>query len=133
MTSSAYRRFWSLRGFPQLVFRLLVVGLLLSTGIGVAYALVNRPAFVSSFPGAAAPVVYGALLIVAGVGLIALVGLWRWRRWALGLYAILVLASIVLDVIVRAPLAHQLTVIVSAVVLFTLAFLNRSRFRNPEA
>lgn len=124
------RRFWSLSGSPVLIFRVVIAGIMLSTSIGISYALANRSAFVLSFAGARAPGVYVAFLIVGALGLISLAGLWMWKRWALVLYAILTAASIVLDLLAGAPLAHQLAVIVGAAAVFTLAYLNRGRFRS---
>lgn len=51
---SPKRGFLTLRGSPALVFRVLLVGIMLSTGVGVRYALSNRSALQESFPGAAA-------------------------------------------------------------------------------
>lgn len=121
-------RFLSVSSSPIFVFRVVIAGILLSTLIGISYALVNRPAFVFSFPGANAPGVYVAFLIVGVLGFVSLAGLWMWRRWALVLYASLTATSIVLDLIAGAPLAHQLAVVVGAVAVFTLAHLNRARF-----
>lgn len=124
--------FWSLRGSPLIIFRVVIAGIMLSTLIGISYAMVNRSDFVSSFPGADAPAIYSAFLVVGGLGFISLVGLWVWRRWALVLYAILAIASVILDLSAGAPLAHQLAVITGAAAVFTLAYLNRGRFRSGQ-
>jgi MFS superfamily sulfate permease-like transporter len=126
------RVFWSLSGSPTLIFRVLIVGIMLSTSIGILYALMDRASFVSSFPGAAALTIYMGFLIVAGLGIVSLVGLWMWKRWALALYAILTTASVVLDLLAGAPFAHQLAVIVGAAAVFALAYLNRHRFRGSQ-
>jgi uncharacterized membrane protein (DUF2068 family) len=73
--------------------------------------------------------VYAGFRVVGILSLVVLVGLWRWQRWAVALYGILVAASVVLGIVAQAPIAHQATVIASAVVLFALAFLNRRQFR----
>jgi hypothetical protein len=127
---SPKRTFLSLRGSPVLVFRVLLGAIMLSTGIGVLYALSDRPAFLESFPGAAEPQVYGGLLLVAGAGLVALIALWTWRRWGLLLYGVVVVASLALDRMAKAPPAHELTVCVAAVAVFSLAYLNRTRFAS---
>lgn len=128
-SSFAHRRFWSLSGSPVLVFRFVLAGIMLSTGVGVTYALVNRSAFHTSFPGAATLGVYVAFLIVGATGFVALVGLWYWRRWATVLYGVLAVATVLLDAVARAPLAHEVAVVVGAVTVFTLVYLNRERFR----
>lgn len=122
--------FFSLRGSPVLVFRVLIVGIMLSTGIGVIYAISNRPAFVASFPGASAWPVYVGFLVTAGVGLVALLGLWAWRRWGLVLFCIQAVMSFVLDRIAGAPLAHELAVLGGAVAALSLAYINRGRFTS---
>jgi len=126
--SRAGRHFWSLSASPVLVLRLLLAGIMLSTGVGVLYAGLNRPAFQNSFPGASTPVVYAAFLVVAGGGFLALIGLWYWRRWAVVLYGGLTVASLVLDVIARAPVVHQIAVVLGASAVLTLVYVNRARF-----
>ncbi len=127
-------RFLSLRGSAAFAFRAVVVGLMLSTMFGVTYALSKRPSLLASFPGAATPWVYRGLLLVGVTGLVALVWLLRWRRWALVLYGILTVASAVLDWFAAAPRAHQMTVVVSGAAVFALAYVNRRRFRgNPTS
>lgn len=125
-------RFWSPPGSPILAFRVVVAALMASTAFGVWYGAANRGAIVSAFPGAANSMVYAGLLGTGGAGLVALAGLWRWRRWAVALYGIVALAGVVLDVLARAPALHQATVVTAAVLLFLLVYLNRQRFRNPS-
>ena len=122
--------FLTFSGSPVFMFRTLVVGIMLSTGIGVTYAILNRSAFVESFPGAATPTLYGAFLVVAAMGLVALIGLWGWRRWALVLYALVAVASLALDRLAGAPLIHELAVLTGAAAVFSLAYLNRRHFRQ---
>ena len=62
----------------------------------------------------------------------ALIALWMWRRWGLVLYGIVVVASLVLDRMAEAPLAHEVTVLVGATAVFSLAYLNRTRFVASE-
>lgn len=134
MTSNTPKRaFLSLRGSPVFAFRVLLGGIMVSTGIGVLYALSNRSALLESFPGAAVTRVYVGLLLVAGMGLAALFALWMWRRWGLVLYGIVVISSLVLDRMARAPFAHEVAVLVSAVAVFSLAYLNRTRFAVRES
>ncbi len=126
------RAFLSARGSPSFVFRVLLGAIMLSTGLGVIYAVSNRPAFLESFPGANSPLVYGALLLNAGIGLTALIGLWKWQRWGLMLYGVAVIASLVLDRIAEAPPAHEVALLVGAAAVFSLAYLNRTRFAASE-
>ncbi len=129
MTTPASGGFWRGGASPRLVFRLLVGATLCSTMIGVGYALLRRATFVASFPRAADPGLYWSLVLTGVVGLVALAGLWGWRRWAVVLYALLAAASLTLDVVAGAPVAHQATVAVDAVLILALAWLNRARFR----
>ena len=100
--------------------------------MGLWYAVTQRDAFQAGFPGAANSVVYAGLLTVGALGLVALVGLWQWRRWAVGLYGVLAVSSLLLDVAAEAPMLHQTTVAVGAVVVFGLVYLNRMWFRRAQ-
>lgn len=122
------RAFLSAGGSPVVVLRLVVVGIIMSTSLGVVYAIGNRSAFVSSFPGAESTVIYVGFLTVGVAGVIALMNLLRWKSWALWLYVAQTLASIGLDVIAHAPMLHHVAVIAGATVVFGLVSLNRRRF-----
>jgi hypothetical protein len=114
---------------PVLLFRVVLAAMMLSTLVGVWFAGTNRPAFQAAFPGAARTAVYVGLLGTGGVGLVALAGLWRWRRWALVLYGFVAVVGIVLDLLAAAPILHQITVVAGALIVFTLAYANRRQFR----
>ena len=129
---SPKRAFLSLRGSPAFIFRILLGAIILSTAMGVVYAVTNRSAFLQSFPGAASPGAYAGLLLIAVLGVVALIALWSWRRWGLVLYGFVVIGSLALDRMARAPLAHEVTVCVAAVAVFSLAYLNRTRFAASE-
>jgi hypothetical protein len=114
------RGFWSVRASRTLAFRLALAGLAASTLIGVTFALARPAEFRAAFPGAASPAAFA--------GLVAVAGLWHWRRWAVILYGIVAAASLALDVAVRAPAVHQAAVIVAALAVLGLAYANRARF-----
>jgi hypothetical protein len=122
------RGFWSVRASRTLAFRLALAGLAASTLIGVTFALARPAEFRAAFPGAASPAAFAGLLAVGGAGLVAVAGLWHWRRWAVILYGIVAAASLALDVAVRAPAVHQAAVIVAALAVLGLAYANRARF-----
>lgn len=107
--------------------------MLASTGLGLAYALTHRAAIERGFPGAARSAVYMAFVLVASFSLAALIGLWRWHRWAVLLFAALSVTNIVLDVVARAPTAHQVTVIVASAAVLALVYGNRHSFRPGHA
>jgi hypothetical protein len=111
------------------VFRVLLAALFLSTGVGLWYATAHRPDFQLAFPGSRRGVVYVALLLTGGTGMVAVCGLWFWRRWAVVTYGCVAAASLALDVVAEAPFMHQLTVAVSTACVFWLIYLNRARFR----
>lgn len=113
-----------------MIFRVVLVALVTSTSAGLWYAIGNRPAFEIAFPGAGAAGVYGSLLGVGALSLVALVGLWFWRPWAMVLYGVLAAASVVLDVLADAPVLHQVTVVLATCVVFALAYLNRHAFHR---
>lgn len=113
-----------------LILRVLLGALFVSTGVGLWYAISRRVAFQLAFPGSVHELVYVALLITGATGLIAIAGLWLWRRWAVILYVGVAVASLCLDVVAEAPLAHRVTVVVSAVSVFLLVYLSWDRFRS---
>jgi len=121
-------RFLTARASPVFAFRVVLAGVMLSTTIGILYAVTNRAGFVTSFPGAAKTWLYLGFLMAAVGGLTALVGLWRWQRWALALYGIVVALSLVLDRLASAPMAHEMAVLAGAAAVLGLAYLNRRRF-----
>jgi len=131
-TSPGPAGFWSLSVSLVLVLRLLLGALTVSTGVGVWYAVARRPAFQGAFPGTADDRVYGAMLLTAALGFVALVALWFWRRWGAWLYGLVALSSIVLDLAVRAPFVHQLSAAISAGLVLGLVFVNRRRFHEAR-
>ncbi len=116
----------------DVVLRAVVAALFASTCMALWIAIGRRTDFLAAFPGAEQPTVYNAFVAVAIVGLIALIGLWRWRPWAIALYGISGGFAVALDIIARAPLAHRLTVATMAVLVLLLAYANRRRFTQTQ-
>lgn len=114
--------------WAAVLLRIVLAALSLSTCAGLWFAVTNRPEFEAAFPGAADGRIYAGLLLLGGLGLVAVVGLWRWRRWAVVLYGLVVLADLVMDVLADAPVVHQGTVLVGGLLVGSLLFLNRARF-----
>ncbi len=110
------------------VFRVLLAALFVSTSVGLWYATAHRPVFQMGFPGSARPGVYVALLATGVAGIVAVCGLWLWRRWAVVLYACVAAVSIGLDVVAHAPRAHQVTVLVGVAAVLWSVYLHRERF-----
>lgn len=125
------RSFGSWSASPRFVLRLFLIAIATSTTIGIWFAVTNRDAFQAAFSGAADPRIYAGLLGVGVLGLISLVGLWRWRRWGLFLYGVVASASLGMDIAARAPGIHQLTVIIAAAIMALLVHLNRAHFQVP--
>lgn len=130
--SQPRRAFWSAKASPRSAFRVVLAGLMASTAVGVVFAVTQRPRFVAAFPGAERLPVYAGLLTVAAVGLVALVGLWSCRRWAVALYAGAAIASLALDVAARAPALHQAAVLIGATAVLSLAYANRRSFGRDQ-
>jgi len=128
--SRAGSRGWLSRSVSwRLVFRVLLAAMLVSTGIGLWYATAHRPDFQAAFPGAEHTAVYGALLLTGAAGVVAICGLLLWQRWAVPVYFVVAVAGLALDAAARAPLAHQVTVLVGALAVAWLVYANRERFR----
>jgi hypothetical protein len=109
------------------VFRVVLVIVVASTLNAVRIALTQREEFLAVFPGAAGwPL--AAMAIVAAVGIVGKVGLWFWRRWAISLTVVTGMATIALDVIARAPVPHQVTVVIMTSAMLGLAWKLRGRF-----
>lgn len=112
----------------DVALRVVLAALFASTCMALWIATLRRADFLVAFPGAERPAVYAAFLAVAVVGLVSLLGLWRWQPWAIALYGFSAGLAVALDIIARAPLAHRLTVLTMAVVVLLLAYANRRRF-----
>ena len=110
------------------VFRSVLLAVGASTVNGVTFALARKPDFLGAFPGAT-PGVFGLLLAAAAGGLLSLIGLWLWQRWALWLFMGLGLAVIPLDLLARAPRLHMAAATLSTLLILGLAYPVRARFR----
>ncbi|MEZ5312790.1 MAG: hypothetical protein R2862_03605 [Thermoanaerobaculia bacterium] len=115
------------RGALYWLFLVVVSLLLLSTASGLLVATTRRADFVASFPGAVGPLYY-ALVATALLGLVALAGLLRFRRWAAWMYLGLGLVAIILDVVTRGPRLHLATAVASTTVVLALLWTQRHRF-----
>lgn len=93
-------------------------------------ALRDRAGFVASFPGASNDAVFGLFIGTATLGLIAVAGLWAWRRWAAFMFVAVTAASLSLDVVASAPVVHQVAVASIGAMIVFAAYLNRARFRR---
>lgn len=111
-----------------IAFRSLLLALVLSTTVGVGSALRDRAGFVASFPGAARDLVFYLLVATGLLGLVAVLGLWRWRQWGVVLFLAVTVASFSLDVIARAPAMHQVAVLTVGLLVGSLVYANRERF-----
>ncbi len=118
---------------PAFALRALILALAASTAVGTWFGLTQREAFLAAFPGAARPGILAGLVATAALGFVALVALWRWRRWGIALYGVVVLLSIALDVVAGAPRVHQATVVIAAALMAWALRANRERFgpRRP--
>lgn len=116
------------RSLRLFAFRAWMIALVLSSLIGVTFALVDRPSFVEIFPGAAAPSLYYAFLAAAGMALVAIAGMMLWRGWAVVLYVVFLVIAFALDRMAGAPLAHEVALISGGTLLLVLAYLNRAGF-----
>ena len=115
------------RGALYWLFLVVVSLLLLSTTGGLFVATTRRADFVASFPGAVGPAYY-ALVATALLGLVALAGLLRFRRWAAWMYLGLGVVAIALDVVTRGPRLHLATAVASTTLVLVLLWTQRHRF-----
>src|SRR5689334_9764658 len=98
------------------------------TSVALATALARREMFFALFP-RATPAIYGAQLACAGVLLIAIVGLWMWRRWAFVLAVGMTPVVVVLDMIAGGPLRHMVAGSISGLLIWLLGRPLWARFR----
>ncbi|MCU0411152.1 MAG: hypothetical protein MUF82_01270 [Bacteroidetes bacterium] len=110
-----------------LLFRVFIILLVLSTlnALRIFHFMPER--FDAAFPGAVGSL-RSAFLAASYIGLIALFGLLLFKRWALLTFLIVSLAAIVLDVLVDAPMLHQVAVVASASIAAAFSWRLRSRF-----
>lgn len=112
----------------ELALRILLLVLALSTVNALRIAITQRQFFEQQFPGASG-VAYYLLLATALAGLASLLGLWRWRRVALGAYLALGIFAAGLDVWVSAPRAHLVATILATLIVGSLGYVLRGRFQ----
>ena len=110
-----------------LAYQIILALLFCATVNAVYTAVARRALFMQFFPGATGGVYY-ALLTVAFGGLLAIIGLWRWQRWAVTLFVVLGLAGMALDFAAGAPLAHKLAGACTTLLVAVMAYRLRNRF-----
>lgn len=110
--------------------RLWLVAMALSTLNALRIVLTDWPGFARSFPGAEGPVGRELAMVLPLLLLIALAGLWRWRRWALQLLVIATVATLGFDAIARGPRLHMIAAAVSLAISAALLWWNRDGFAS---
>lgn len=110
-----------------ILWRISLVLLCCATANALFTATVLRQLFAEFFPGAIGEVYFG-LVAVACLGLVAIAGLWQWRRWAMVLFIVLGVAGFVLDILASAPVAHKIASASATLLVAGLAYLLRDRF-----
>lgn len=111
-----------------LIFRAVVFFVALTTAKAAHFAIVNKSAFIESFPGASESV-YVFFLLGSVIGFASLVGLFYFQRWASWVFGILALFVTIINVGVSAPLLHTLSGAGLTLVILILGYYCRGQFR----
>lgn len=119
-------------GAAAIALRTVAALLMLSTGFGLWRMATDREAIVARFPGAEGAL-YWSLFASGVFGLVAAAGIIALRRWGLWLYALVVVAMLVLDESARAPRAHQAAVLAGAAAIGACAWWARASFRRGSS
>ncbi len=112
----------------ELALRLWLAVVALSTLNALRIVLADWPGFVASFPEADAAGGRPAAIALPLALLVAMWGLWRWRRWGVWLLLATTAATLAFDLLARGPWLHALAAAVSAVTTAALIFWNRGRY-----
>ena len=104
----------------EYVLKGLILLLTASTLNALRIMILDRPFFVSQFPGATGAILFAYFLISLGL-LVALFGLWQYRAWSIPVLIVLTGATILLDFLAKAPPTHKIASIIAMVTLFFLA------------
>lgn len=104
----------------------------LSTANALRIVLTDWPGFSAAFPGAASPFGHVLAIGLPIALLVALVGLWRWRRWGLWLLGAACVGTLLLDVLADGPRLHLATAIVATAVSTLLLWWNRDGYRSAD-
>lgn len=112
----------------MLCWRVWLTVMALSTLNALRIVVLEWPAFAAAFPGAASPAGRIAALVLPTLLLIAVVGLWRLRRWGLWLLIVVTLATLAFDLAARGPWLHLAAALASTAISAALLWWNRDRY-----
>jgi hypothetical protein len=111
-----------------LCWRVWLAMMAVSTLNALRIVLTEWPAFAVAFPGAASPAGRAVALLLPALLLIAVVGLWRWRRWGLCLLIAATVATLAFDLAARGPWLHLAAALASTAISAALLWWNRDRY-----
>jgi hypothetical protein len=112
----------------ELILRLWLAAMALSTLNALRIVLAEWPGFVASFPAADAAGGRVAAIALPLALLVAIFGLWRWRCWGVWLLLVAAPATLAFDLRARGPWLHALAALVSVAVTAALILWNRRRY-----
>jgi hypothetical protein len=111
----------------MLCWRVWLAMMALSTLNALRIVLTEWPEFAAAFPGAASPAGRVVALLLSALLLVAIIGLWRWRRWGLYLLIVATMATLAFDLVARGPWLHVAAALASTVISAALLWWNRDR------
>jgi hypothetical protein len=112
----------------ELLLRLWLAAIALSTLDALWIVLGDWPGFVASFPRVDAAGGRAVAIALPLLLLVAIFGLWRWRRWGVRLLIVATAATLAFDLFARGPWLHMLAAVVSTAVSAGLVLWNRNRY-----
>lgn len=110
-----------------IIFRAALLLVAIFTINAVSLAVFQKELFQAAFPGTKG-ILYYLLIGAAIAGIISLAGMWFWQRWAAGLFAVVGVLVIAMDVLARAPLLYIISAAVSFLLILALVYRLRERF-----
>jgi len=114
------------------VLRFWLAAMALSTLSALRVVLADWSAFVVAFPGAQSQPGHIVAVALPILLLIAIVGIWYWRRWGLWLLVIATIATLAFDAIAHGPWLHALAAAVASLITVLLLWWNLSRFAGRD-